>query len=182
MGHQSAERIARQLDTLYAELPRLDCQGKCWKCCTRVLMAPGERDRLLREGGVKVPTVDEMRAQGRELCPALRSHRCTVYMTRPLMCRLWGIEESMRCPYGCVPEGGWMSETEATWFWYRAYAIAGWPEEKQPRLSPRQVRTELRAHERKMATLPGGGRIRIQPDPASRPASRRSRLPWRRKR
>jgi hypothetical protein len=169
--------IARRLDALYAELPELDCKGKCWKCCGRVLMAPGERERLREEGGVEVPTVDEMRAQHRDLCPALQSHRCTAYLVRPLMCRLWGIEESMRCPYGCVPEGGWMSEAEATLFWYRAYAIAGWPVEKEPRLNPRQVAAELRRHEAALARLPGGRPERIQPDELPK---RRRRRPWRR--
>jgi hypothetical protein len=176
------DRVAQQLDALYAELPRLDCKGKCWRCCARVLMAPGERDRLRREG-VEVPTVEEMRREGRELCPALKSHRCTVYTARPLMCRLWGIEESMRCPYGCVPDGGWVSEAEAVRFWLRAYAIAGWPVEKQPRLNPREVAAELRRQEAKMAKLPGGGTTRIQPEGGSGDGgSRGARLPWRRKR
>jgi hypothetical protein len=97
------------------------------------------------------------------------------------MCRLWGIEEGMRCPYGCVPEGGWLSEAEAAWFWFRAYAIAGWPVEKRPQLNARQVAAELRRHEAKMAKLPGGGRIRVQPDDDAGNGARASRLPWRRK-
>jgi hypothetical protein len=182
LQHQRSEaEIARQLDALYAELPKLDCKGKCWKCCGKVLMAPGERERLRREGGVDVPTVDQMRREGRELCPALKNHRCTVYTARPLMCRLWGIEEGMRCPYGCVPDGGWLSEAEAALFWFRAYAIAGWPVEKEPQLNPRQVADELRQHEAKMAKMPGGGRTRVQPDAGSADGSRRPRLPWRRK-
>jgi hypothetical protein len=37
-------------------------------------------------------------------CPLLRQGRCTVYAVRPLICRLWGVVESMPCPWGCRPE------------------------------------------------------------------------------
>lgn len=173
----SPEQIAARLDALYAELPKLDCKGRCWKCCGPVLMAPGERERLRREGGVEVPTVPEMQREHREICPALVSHRCSAYTVRPLMCRLWGIEEGMRCPYGCVPEGGWLSEAEATRFWLRAYAIAGWPVEKEEQLTHQQVVARLRTLEAALAKLPGGAPPRIQPEARARPSRRRF---WRR--
>nr|MDQ4040425.1 YkgJ family cysteine cluster protein [Actinomycetota bacterium] len=138
-GRAAADRVAQRLDALYAELPSLECKGKCWKCCGKVLMAPGERERISREGGVDIPTVAEMRREHRELCVALKDHRCTVYDVRPLVCRLWGIEETMRCPYGCVPEGGWMTTEEATHFRLRAWAIAGWSSDEDERLTPKQV-------------------------------------------
>jgi hypothetical protein len=171
-------RMAAELDALYAELPNLDCKGRCWKCCGPVLMAPGERERLASEGGAEVPTIDVMHREHRTMCPALKNHRCTAYLVRPLMCRLWGIEETMRCPYGCVPEGGWMTEEEATGFWLRAYAIAGWPVEKDEQLSPQQVLQRLRGHQAKMRSLSGGAPARVQPDAAS--GGRRRLLPWRR--
>jgi hypothetical protein len=173
------ERIAQQLDALYAGLPKLDCKGKCWKCCGPVLMSPGERDRVRREYGAELPTVDEMRRDHRTMCPALKSHRCTVYTARPLVCRLWGIEETMRCPYGCVPEGGWMTEQEATGFWTRAYAIAGWPVEKEERLTSRELAERVRQWERQWASLPETRRARILPDGNPTAPRRRSLLRWR---
>jgi Fe-S-cluster containining protein len=49
------------------------------------------------------------RAQGERkadslTCPYLEEERCTVYEVRPLICRLWGLVESMPCPWGCKPE------------------------------------------------------------------------------
>lgn len=37
-------------------------------------------------------------------CHKLRNGRCTVYEDRPASCRLWGVVESMECPWGCRPE------------------------------------------------------------------------------
>jgi hypothetical protein len=170
----TAAEMARRLDALYAELPKLDCKGKCWKCCGRVLMGPGERERISREGGVDIPTVAEMRREHRDLCVALKSHRCTVYDVRPLVCRLWGIEETMRCPFGCVPEGGWMSTDEATEFRLRAWVIAGWSSDEDEELTPKQVADRLREHRRWLATFPGGRPTRIVPD--EDPAGRRPGL------
>ncbi len=176
-GAQSEREIAEQLDALYAELPKLACKGKCWKCCGPVLMSPGERERIRREGGVEVPTVPEMRREHRTMCPALKNHRCTVYTARPLVCRLWGIEETMRCPYGCVPEGGWMSEREAVGFWLRVYTIAGWPMEKEERLTPKQVAERLRRYQEGVARDPEG-MARVQPEAEPPRGLRR----WRRSR
>jgi Fe-S-cluster containining protein len=30
--------------------------------------------------------------------------RCTVYEARPLICRVYGAAEGLRCPHGCTPE------------------------------------------------------------------------------
>ena len=58
-------------------------------------------------------------------CSFLRDGRCTVYAVRPMICRLWGIDETMPCPYGCVPEGGHISELQAIQFLRAALAIGG---------------------------------------------------------
>ena len=29
---------------------------------------------------------------------------CKVYNIRPMICRLWGLVEMMKCPHGCVPD------------------------------------------------------------------------------
>jgi hypothetical protein len=172
---QRRDRVGEQLDALYGELPKLRCKGKCWKSCARVLMAPGERDRVEREEGIRLPTVDEMRRTHRTTCPALKDHRCSVYAVRPLMCRLWGIEETMRCPFGCVPEGGWLSESEATRLWLRAYVVAGWPVEKKEKLTRKQLADRLRRHEATMV-----GPRQVQPSPAELERPRNPLRRWRR--
>ena len=39
---------------------------------------------------------------------------------RPLICRLWGVMESLPCPYVCRPEGGFLADIEG----YRLIAAA----------------------------------------------------------
>lgn len=36
-------------------------------------------------------------------CPMLVNGLCSVYESRPALCRLWGLTKSMRCPH-CDPE------------------------------------------------------------------------------
>jgi hypothetical protein len=151
-----------QLDALYAELPRLPCKGKCWHSCGPVLMAPGERERIRRVGDVRIPTYPPERHGQLMTCPALESHRCTVHPARPMMCRLWGIAEWMRCPFGCKPEGGWMSREEAELFFFRTYLIAGWPvEQREEALSPRELTVRVRQLEAKFKRNPPA---RVDPD------------------
>jgi hypothetical protein len=62
------------------------------------------------------------------------------------VCRLWGIDETMRCEYGCKPQGGWLTRMEAVRFSIRTYLVAGWPQEV-PRLSPKEAAELLRRGE-----------------------------------
>ena len=59
--------------------------------------------RQIRPGDVVwIPSPDP-ELTGVLACPLLRHGRCTVYAQRPLVCRLWGVTESMECPHGCRP-------------------------------------------------------------------------------
>lgn len=89
----------RALDALYAELPRLNCQGKCAESCGPIAMSPLELDRIVERTGSE-PTFDRLTLT----CSLLRVERRTVYPIRPAICRLWGLVESMPCPWGCKPE------------------------------------------------------------------------------
>lgn len=46
---------------------------------------------------------EERKAEGLD-CPLLENERCSVYEVRPMICRLWGLVESMPCPWGCKPD------------------------------------------------------------------------------
>lgn len=103
-------RLNARLDALYEKLPRLDCQGLCSDSCGPIEMSVAERQRIERTG-VKMIPYDQMMATSCWVCPALSPlGLCTVYEIRPMLCRLWGIVESMPCPYDCVPEGGHLSD------------------------------------------------------------------------
>ncbi len=102
------ERVAA-LEELYAELPELECRGLCWHSCGPVDMSDTERERIA-ERGVTIPRYDRARAERYqatgtvEACPALGPFRtCGVHDIRPMICRLWGSTETMRCPFGCRP-------------------------------------------------------------------------------
>ena len=56
-------------------------------------------------------------------CPMLSpDRRCNVYDIRPLICRLWGLVRTMRCPWGCVPER-WLSHEDGHRLLARVEAI-----------------------------------------------------------
>lgn len=57
--------------------------------------------------------------------------RCGVYEVRPLICRLWGIIESLPCPYGCVPEGGYLPDEDGWRLLLAADLIGGTPSREE---------------------------------------------------
>ena len=122
----AADRTA-QLDALYAELPMIECRGRCQDSCGPIDMSVLERRRIA-DRGVDIPSpFDGSRALVWS-CPALTVlGTCAVYDIRPILCRLWGLVEAMACPYGCMPEGGWLDDTTAMEFLTRSLDIGGRP-------------------------------------------------------
>jgi hypothetical protein len=104
------DRIA-ELEALYAELPVIECRGKCWDSCGRLPLLRIEQRRIRDESGVDIP--DGTKSKVPAVCPALGIfNQCTVYDSRPLICRLWGLVDNLACNFGCVPEGGRLSVAE----------------------------------------------------------------------
>lgn len=119
----------KKLDRLYARLPKLECKGLCQESCGPIEMSQLERLRLLP---VTITNRHHAMAQflrtGDFTCDALgEDGRCTVYSRRPLICRLWGSVEIMKCPHGCVPEGGFISSEEAGEMIRESLRIGGEP-------------------------------------------------------
>lgn len=111
--------VEERLAALYAEVPEVNCKGKCWQSCGPIGMALHEARRI------EVVTGDTLKLAGDDLkCAYLIEHRCTVYADRPLICRLWGAVEDMPCPHGCKPER-YLSPVEARSLLNRATAISG---------------------------------------------------------
>jgi Fe-S-cluster containining protein len=110
------------LEDIYRRLPKIACAGKCQDSCGPIMMSPIEQRRVEKRTGRPWLTVDleylaDMILLGKTdcmTCPLLdaASGRCSVYAIRPLICRLWGLVEKMRCPWGCIPER-WVSDDEA---------------------------------------------------------------------
>jgi Fe-S-cluster containining protein len=103
---RNLQEQAKALDALYAELPTIDCQGRCSSSCGPINMTEPEWRRIqLRLG--HTPRAVSM------TCPMLVRERCSVYAIRPLICRLWGIVERMPCPWGCKPEPRYLTSRES---------------------------------------------------------------------
>lgn len=112
--------IAADLDALYAELPTIACKGQCWDSCGPISMSRIEWLRITtRLGYTPRQQIDPERPETLT-CPMLKDHRCSVYELRPMICRLWGIVESMPCPWGCRPQPRYLTHREGHDFLLRA--------------------------------------------------------------
>lgn len=120
---ESAEMID-SLQAIYAELPNLECQGKCQEACGPILMSDTE-EQVMRSAGKTVPDPIEVLQSTHTNCPHLTPFgRCSVYEIRPLICRIWGSVKSMKCEWGCIPDE-WLTDTQARSLLQRADALAG---------------------------------------------------------
>lgn len=130
----------KELEALYAELPTLDCQGKCQESCGPIGMSKWENVRIRRRLKMrKLPPLTENFA-----CPLLLANgKCRVYHVRPMICRLWGLVEAMKCPHGCVPER-WLSYGEGKIFLLRADIISA--ESDEERQQSREAIAWIRDH------------------------------------
>lgn len=129
-------------------------------------MSVRERQRIEREHG-------EVTCGPGASCSMLDGQRrCRAYAVRPTICRMWGLTERMRCPYGCVPER-WLTDAEAFRFIARADSIGGAPRDRAERLE-RSLDEQLKARPELIAKLASeiiksptlGGRERLISPPA----------------
>lgn len=90
---------ARLQSEVYDKIPAIDCQGLCHDSCGPIGLTVRERQRIERAAGK--PLTCGAGASCSMLTP---DRRCGVYDLRPLICRLWGVVETLPCPYGCRPE------------------------------------------------------------------------------
>lgn len=120
------------LDALYAELPEVGCKGLCESHCVRdtVEFSPVETMRVERETGVRVKPLK----QGVEPCAALHRGRCTVHSIRPMICRLFGAADGMRCEHGCLPTR-WLTDQDMMRYLCAAMQIG-----QHPMYGEREVR------------------------------------------
>jgi Fe-S-cluster containining protein len=126
--------MADNLERIYRAVPSTNCKGLCTDYCGPIEMSATERDRIAARGVVIPPGVELINTVVENdlgiaglACPALVDGRCSVYEDRPLICRLWGVVESMPCPYGCEPEGGLMMDSGAQILVNRTLALdADW--------------------------------------------------------
>ena len=97
------------LAAVYATLPAMRCKGLCHESCFSMAQTGVEQANIEAHTGVRLPL-----AHAGKPCDALTVFgSCSVYDVRPTICRLWGLTASMRCPHGCEPWGGHVSDAQA---------------------------------------------------------------------
>lgn len=110
------EQRAAIFAELYATIPDPKCKGLCVDTCTAIPLTVYEA-RVLRKAGMPMPHAEDMvvriLAGEHPRCPALVEGRCTVYDIRPLICRLYGAVEDLRCEHGCEPDEGFMATEDS---------------------------------------------------------------------
>ena len=80
------------IQKLYLRIPKSDCKDGCFECCTNIVQFAKEEAE--RAGEYEYDGV----------CSFLSDNKkCGVYENRPLVCRIYGASETMRCE-DCVPE------------------------------------------------------------------------------
>lgn len=86
------------LAEIYARVPAIACKGLCHVSC-----GPVPATRLEIEA-IEKTTFVPWGVDANGTCSMLFAGRCTAYEKRPLLCRLWGVVESMPCVFGCTPD------------------------------------------------------------------------------
>lgn len=99
------------LQDIYDSLPSMECKGLCFESCGPIEIFPKERENLGDD--FKHKSLPDMLRHlhanhsddndGCITCPMLKDNKCSVYHKRPIICRLWGLVESMKCEHGCKP-------------------------------------------------------------------------------
>lgn len=120
----TAENEAK-LREIWSRLPKLECQGMCWDSCGSIEMT-GLEHQLVERAGTPIQDSNYYRS-GPSLCVALTEpfKQCGVYDDRPTICRIWGLVETLRCNYGCRPEGGHMTTQQMYLLYADVLELAG---------------------------------------------------------
>lgn len=92
------------LERLYANLPKIDCQGKCQGCCGPLIVPAFEAERIQAVSGRRLTATTYDNATDFPTCDLLDAEgNCSIYDVRPAICRIWGVAHQMKCPWGCKP-------------------------------------------------------------------------------
>lgn len=110
-----ARNPRRVMRELYDQVPGIECKGFCADSCGPIEMSALERAAIAKRGvtiTAKEDALAEYMEKGDFDCDALVDGRCSVYEDRPMVCRLWGVTESLACPYGCATPEGTLTDSQ----------------------------------------------------------------------
>lgn len=102
------------IQAIYAQIPDIACKGYCHEQCGPIPVTDVELEAMARSaqrdlsvmqgpGHRRFLVVLHEPEKGLD-CPLLVNGQCSVYESRPLICRLMGVTEGLPCRYGCKPE------------------------------------------------------------------------------
>lgn len=115
------------LGKIYGKIPELKCIEGCTECCgsTSSLEEEGEyvypfnrtlwskiEARNIRKWLKKKGVKERLVKNPLDPCPYIENGKCLIYPVRPLMCRLFGVVDDLKCPY--VKPKFYLTSEEAT--------------------------------------------------------------------
>lgn len=88
----------KKLESIYSKVPSFECIPGCSGCCGGPI--PTSRAELLNQAEwLKTHKVECTPPSTNVMtCPWLVLGRCSIHPVRPLVCRLLGTSEDMKCP------------------------------------------------------------------------------------
>ena len=103
-----------RLQAIYDKVPSISCKKECGDLCTLIPVHPLEIAEIEKHLGRKVKTDSGLSIGYKEFriikpragsitCRFFRRNSCRIYEVRPLICRLYGTCEGMKCLKGCTP-------------------------------------------------------------------------------
>lgn len=97
----------KRIEVLYLKLPKINCKKLCINSCGPIGMSQLEYENLkMTSHKPEISCNQDM------TCGVLKNGLCGAYEARPMICRLFGLVETMKCPFGCVPDR-WISKSES---------------------------------------------------------------------
>ena len=108
------QKLAR-IAELKARIPNVECKGFCFRVCTVAAVTNVEHEAIEERHGIhllRTPVEMAVKHGISTPCAALKDRRCQIWEdkeTYPTICSAFGAIEHMPCPFGCKPDGGYMS-------------------------------------------------------------------------
>ncbi len=94
------DTINKKLKKIYSKIPKINCHH-CHFCCGPIVWFEPEKiviEDYMRKNKIKkvVWTLDEFKKNDMK-CPYLFNDRCVIYDVRPIICRLFGVIQELKC-------------------------------------------------------------------------------------
>ncbi len=96
-----AAEVIRRLNKIYAQIPSFECKH-CQQCSNPIMWFKPEdiniRTYLKKNHLTYLSCTDEDFKKNQMKCPYLQRNRCSIYLVRPIVCRLQGNISELYCP------------------------------------------------------------------------------------